>query len=171
MLFVIAFPLNEWLAKTMPRHQLIELPAVLFLGILIGKKVFSVNTKNNNIAVAFIILIMFSLIFWMLPKSVDLAALSPSFNKIMDIHIFITGIMVASVLNDAIFEIKVLFLGMMAAMIMAAGVTLRVFDLLLCSSFSIQQQWETGLYLIILSVILFIYTTYILISSIINPKA
>lgn len=170
MLSVIAFPLNEWLSKTMTRHQLIEIPVVLFLGVLTGKKVFAFNTKNNNIAVAFIIFVMASLIFWMLPKSVDLAAISPSFNKVMDIHIFVTGLMIASVLNDTIFEIKVFFLGMMAAMLMAVGVTLRVFDLLLCSSYSIQQQWETGLYMIILSVILFIYTTYVLISSIILPK-
>lgn len=168
-LFVVAVPLNEWMSKTMARHQLIELPIMFFGGIIIGKYGWKLSTKDNFVSVAKIIFVMFTLIFWMLPKSVDLAALNPLIDKIMNLHVFIAGFLTISLLKGTIFEIKILFLGMMAAMIMAVGITLRVFNLLLCSSFSIEQQRETGLYMILISALLYILTSYILISSIARP--
>lgn len=171
VLVVIAFPMNEWLAKTMLRHQLIEIPLIFFCGIFTGRYIWKLSAKDSYIAVSMIIFIMFSLIFWMLPKSVDLAALSPSFNKIMNIHIFIVGWLTTSVLKDTIFELKIFLLGMIAAKLMAVGVTLRVFNLLLCSAFSIEQQEETGFYMILLAIVLFIYTTYVLIQGISRTAA
>ncbi len=168
-LFVVAFPLNEWMSKTMTRHQVIELPIMFFGGIIIGRYGWKLRTKNNFVNVAMIIFIMFTLIFWMLPKSVDLAALNPSIDKMMNLHVFIAGLLTNSLLKGTIFEIKIFFLGMMAAMIMAVGITLRVFNLLLCSSFSIDQQRETGFYMILISILLYIFTTYVLMSNIAKP--
>lgn len=47
---------------------------------------------------------------------------------------------------------------MLSAMMLATGITLRSFDILLCSSFNISQQKETGLYLIIIGALLFVLT-------------
>ncbi len=47
---------------------------------------------------------------------------------------------------------------MLSAMVLATGIALKVFDILLCSSFDIYQQKETGLYLIIAGFVLFIIT-------------
>ena len=62
------------------------------------------------------------------------------------------------VLRNALFEIKILFLGMLSAMMLATGITLRAFSILLCSSFTIGEQKETGLYLIIIGFLLFVLT-------------
>ena len=166
----IAFPLNHWLTLTMLRHQLIEIPVLLFTGVIFGKIIWKPDAKNVSFSVSLIIFFIFSLIFWMLPKSIDLAVLNPLFNKLMNIHIFIAGICAFSIIKDSVFELKVYFTGMISAMLMAVGITLRVFNLLLCSSFSIEQQRETGIYLITIAIIMFIYTTFILMSNIINPE-
>ena len=67
-----------------------------------------------------IIFVMFTLIFWMLPKSVDLAALSAKFDKVMNVHIFIAGLLTISVVKDTIFEIRIFFLGMMSGGFLAS---------------------------------------------------
>jgi hypothetical protein len=35
---------------------------------------------------------------------------------------------------------KILFMGMVSAMLLATGIALKAFDILLCSSFNIDQQ-------------------------------
>ena len=68
------------------------------------------------------------------------------------------GILLIPVLRNILFEIKILFLGMISAMMLATGITLRAFNILLCSSFDIGQQKETGFYLIIIGFLLFVLT-------------
>lgn len=75
-------------------------------------------------------------------------------------NMLIAGFLLKVVLRDIIFEIKILFLGMLSAMVLATGIALRVFDIILCSSFDIYQQKETGLYLIIAGFLLFILTFF-----------
>ena len=70
----------------------------------------------------------------------------------------IAGILLMPVLRNSLFEIKILFLGMLSAMMLATGITLRAFNILLCSSFDIGQQKETGFYLIIIGFLLFVLT-------------
>lgn len=45
---------------------------------------------------------------------------------------------------------------MLAVMILATGITLRSFNILLCNSFDVSRQKEAGLYLIIIGFLLFI---------------
>ena len=71
---------------------------------------------------------------------------------------FIAGTLLMPALRNILFEIKILFLGMLAAMMLATGITLRAFNVLLCSSFDIVQQKETGFYLIIIGFLLFVLT-------------
>ena len=71
---------------------------------------------------------------------------------------FIAGILLFPALRNILFEIKILFLGMLSAMMLATGITLRAFNILLCSSFDIGQQKETGFYLIIIGFLLFVLT-------------
>jgi ABC-type Fe3+-siderophore transport system permease subunit len=70
----------------------------------------------------------------------------------------VAGILLMPVLRNTLFEIKIVFLGMMSAMMLATGITLRSFNILLCSSFDIGQQKETGLYLIFIGFLLFVIT-------------
>jgi hypothetical protein len=47
---------------------------------------------------------------------------------------------------------------MLSAMMLATGISLRAFNILLCSSFNIYEQKETGFYLIIIGFLLFVLT-------------
>lgn len=149
---------NEWLSATMPRHQLIQLPALFLLGIILGNYFSSLKMNDTSLGIGALIFIMSSLIFWMLPHSIDYAVINKPFNRIMHWNMLFAGFLLRLVLRNMLFEIKILFLGMLSAMVLATGIALKVFDILLCSSFDIYQQKETGLYLIIAGFVLFIIT-------------
>jgi cytochrome c oxidase assembly factor CtaG len=155
---LLSFPLNEWLSATMPRHQIIQLPAMFILGLVLGANFSRLIIKETSWKIAILIFIMSSFVFWMLPHSIDYAVINPTFNRIMHLNMVIAGILLIPVLRNILFEIKILFLGMLSAMILATGISLRAFNILLCSSFNIDQQKETGFYLIIIGFLLFLLT-------------
>ena len=158
LIVLLSFPFNEWLSETMPRHQIIQLPAMFGLGIILGFYFSNFNIKATYWGIAILIFIISSFVFWMLPHSIDFAVINPKFNRVMHLNMLIAGFLLMPVLRNMIFEIKILFLGMLSAMMLATGIALRAFDILLCSSFDIYQQKETGLYLIIIGALLFILT-------------
>ncbi|MEO6843776.1 MAG: hypothetical protein ABI184_01315 [Ginsengibacter sp.] len=155
---LLSFPLNDWLSASMPRHQIIQLPAMFLLGVILGAIFPSLNIKETSWGIAVLIFIMASFIFWMLPHSIDYAVINSRFNRIMHLNMFVGGFFLWPVLRNILFEIKILFLGMLSAMMLATGITLRAFNILLCSSFDIGQQKETGFYLIIIGFLLFVLT-------------
>lgn len=111
--------------------------------------------------IAILIFIMSSFIFWMLPHSIDYAVISTSFNRIMHINMLAAGFILIPVFRHIIFEVKIIFLGMWAAMIIATGIALLAFNILLCSAFTIEQQKETGWWLIIIGVGLYAFTLFV----------
>lgn len=158
LFYLLSFPMNGWLSATMPRHQLIQMPAMLLIGIALAWNYPRLKIKNVSWGIAVLIFIMSSLIFWMLPHSIDYAVINIKFNRAMHVNMIICGLFLTAVLRSTLFEIRILFLEMLSAMLLATGITLRTFDTLLCSSFNISQQKQTGTYLILISVILFAYT-------------
>lgn len=158
LFFLLSVPMNDWLSATMARHQLIQLPAMFALGIILGNYFSTLNFAETSRGLAFLIFIIASLIFWMLPHSIDLAVINKSFNRIMHLNMLIAGFLCIISLRNSLFEIKILFLGMVSVMILATGISLNVFDILLCSSFNIYQQKETGFYLIIAGFMVFLIT-------------
>lgn len=170
LFFVLSFPMNSWFSLTMSRHQILQLPAMLLLGILTGIIFSKINIDDTSWGLAILILIMFSLIFWMIPRSVDLAVVHPYFNRVMHINMLLAGFFLIAVLRKIIFEIKVAFLGMLSAMLLAAGITLSSFDIQVCSSFNIQQQKDTGFYMIMIGIVVFVATLFTLFSGLGKAK-
>ncbi|MBX2930775.1 MAG: hypothetical protein KF781_02375 [Chitinophagaceae bacterium] len=158
MFYLLSFFWNDWLSITMPRHQLIQLPAMLLLGILLAYCFSTLAIQDMYWGIAILIFIMASFIFWMLPHSIDVAVINKHFNRVMHINMLLSGFLLILVFRKIFFEVKILFLGMITAMLLASGITLSVFNMLLCSSFSIEQQKQTGLYLIFIAIALFIFT-------------
>lgn len=74
----------------------------------------------------------------------------------MHLNMLLSRTLLVAVLRNVLFEIKILFLGMLAARLLATGIVLRSFNILLCGAFNIDQQQETGLYLIIIGFALLI---------------
>lgn len=139
----------------MVRHQLLQLPSMIGLGMLLGAIVFHFRLRSIPWGVAALIFCLSSLAFWMIPRSIDLAVITSSINWAMHLNMLTVGVIIVSVWRNAVLEVKVTFLGMLSAMLMAVGFSLRSSELLLCSSFTIEQQQETGLYLAALGALLF----------------
>lgn len=151
----LSFTYNDWFCQTMVRHQLLQLPSMIGLGMLLGAIVLHFRLRSIPWVVAALIFCLSSLAFWMIPRSIDLAVITFSINWAMHLNMLIVGVIIVSVWRNAVLEVKVTFLGMLSAMLMAVGFSLRSFELLLCSSFTIEQQQETGLYLAALGGLLF----------------
>ena len=158
LFWLISFHLNQWFSETMPRHQLLQLPIMLGLGIVSGWRYSNHFNIGVSWGIAILVFIISSIIFWMLPHSIDYAVINTTFNRVMHINMFVAGFLLFPTLKHTLFEIKILFLGMVSAMMIATGITLLTYNLLLCSAFTIDQQKETGTQLIILGLVLFVTT-------------
>lgn len=158
LFYAISFPLNNWFSLTMPRHQIMQLPAMLIIGIVLGMVFSSIHIKDTSFGIGLLIVVMFTLIFWMIPRSIDLTIIYPWFNRVMHINMLVAGFLIPIVLRNIIFEVKIAFLLMISAMLITTGASLRSFTILLCSSFTIEQQGETGWYLLIIGGGLFVAT-------------
>lgn len=158
-IYLISFGWNGWFSETMARHQLLQLPLMLLSGVAVSR-VVSFRIPDIPRGLSVVIFTMFSLTFWMLPRSVDMAVIYPLFNRLMHLNMLIAGFLIHGIFTGNLFEIKLLFLGMTTAMLIAVGVTLRVYDLLLCSSFDIPQQKTTGYYMLLLGGLLLTFTLF-----------
>ncbi len=161
LFFVVSFPMNEWFCETMPRHQLLQLPAMFFLGMIAALLFSKYPAIDTSWGIAILILIMASFVFWMLPHSIDAAVINPWFNRVMHLNMVAAGFLIMMISGNIIFEIKIAFFWMVSAMVLAIGITLKSFNILLCSSFTIGQQSETGFYLLIAGFVLFLVTMFI----------
>lgn len=157
---LISFVYNDWFAITMARHQLMQLPAMIAIGIVLALTYPIIHLDELSWGIASLLFVMTSLIFWMLPLSIDFAVIDSSINRVMHIDMIVCGVVIASMMRSRIFELKIAFLGMITAMLFATGIALRSFNILLCSSFDIDQQKETGLILVFVGISLFIFTIY-----------
>lgn len=164
-LYLLAFPYNEWLSLTMPRHQVIQLPAAILIGLFYGISLGNIKISSLAIGISILIFASFSITFWMIPRSVDLTVVYPNINRLMILHLFLVGLGINLVFKAILTEAKIAFLGMMTAMTFVSGLTLNAIQVLLCGSFDLDQQHETGTYLLIIGAVLFIYTIGTLISN------
>jgi len=150
ILYVILVVLNKWLTATMPRHQLIQLPSAFVLGYFSYRFLFKIKISDNGSVISVIIFVIASIIFWNIPRSIDYAIIYRYMNIAMIINMFVCGYLLKASLLNTSFEIKIAFWGMLSAMLLASGMVLHTFNILICSVFNLQQQQETGLYLILI---------------------
>ncbi len=156
--YAFSFPLNDWFSLTMVRHQILQLPAMALLGIVAGLVYSNARPKNRSTQIAILIAAMAILLFWMLPRSIDLTIVYPWINRVMHLMVFAAGLSIAWGLVGCFFEVQIAFPLMLASMFIATGMALRGFTILLCSSFMLEEQQETGLYLIFLGLGIFVIT-------------
>lgn len=170
LFYLLSWQWDEWLSETMPRHQVIQLPAMFLLGILAGIFLRKIKIRNVSTVIAALIIVMATTVFWMLPRSVDMSVLNHAINRAMHVNMVIAGFLTVIALRGAMFEVRVIFLGMMAAMLLVAGFSLRAFNMLLCSSFNIWQQKETGLYFVIIGTALFVANVIVFFAGLRRPE-
>lgn len=146
--FLISFVFADWFNKTMLRHQLLQLPFFLILGIFLARYFLNGVRWPTYLRISGLMLVMGSLIFWMIPLSIDLAVIKPGINRLMHLNVLGAGVVTFLSLNRAILSITTVFYSMLTAMLIGTGMILINFDILLCSAFDIKQQQDTGSYLV-----------------------
>ncbi|MBW7867604.1 MAG: hypothetical protein H3C31_04670 [Brumimicrobium sp.] len=161
-LYFLTFPFNSWFGEIMMRHQIIQLPLSIILGLTFGFWFRTLKSPNPSVSISFLIVSTLTMIFWMIPRSIDMAVVFPYFNYLMVFSLVLVGSLIVFAFRNVFIEVKIAFLGMSTAMYFASGVTLKALDVLLCSSFDIDQQHTTGGYLLLIGVLLFIFTIVML---------
>lgn len=157
-IYLLFFTFNDWFAVTMPRHQILQLPAALLLGVVTGFWYRNKISLSYYLKITGIIFLMGSLLFWMLPRSVDLAVMDSRFNLLMLLNMFLAGIITFFSIRKSELEIQTIFFVMMTSMLMGVGFILINFKILVCSAFDISQQQQTGYYLLGIGVAFLIFT-------------
>lgn len=168
--FLLMFPFNLWLSSTMVRHQIIQLPLAVMIGILLGFSYRNLRINDIYWRISALIFSIFSFSFWMLPHSIDISVVFPVTNRIMILNMVVVGFLIIISLRKTYMELKIVFLGMLTAMLFATGITLQSLKILLCSSYSVAQQHETGFYILLFATALFFTTFTVFFNGLANAK-
>jgi hypothetical protein len=140
-------PADAYLAATMERRLLIHIPALLVLGALAGWRPAGRGAAprpwrpGDLAALAFAVGAM---LFWMVPRSLDLAARSHVVDKALHLSVFTVGLALARSLPHLSFAIP-MTLGVQAtAMLMALGIVYLHYPGLICTAYTLEQQKVAG---------------------------
>jgi hypothetical protein len=138
-------PADAYLVATMERRLLIQIPAMLVLGALAGWRPAGATPRpwrsSDLAALAFAVGAM---LFWMIPRSLDLAARSRPADAALLLSVFVAGLALARSLPHLSFVIPVT-LGLHAtAMFMALGIVYLHFPGLICTAYTLAQQRVAG---------------------------
>src|SRR5512143_1266338 len=136
-------PADGYLAATMERRLLIQIPAMLVLGALAGWRPAAPRPwrSGDRAALAFA---GGAMLFWMIPRSLDLAARSRPAAAALLLSVFAAGLALARSLPHLSFVIPVT-LGLQAtAMFMALGIVYLHFPGLICTAYTLAQQRVAG---------------------------
>ncbi|MCO5259783.1 MAG: hypothetical protein M9916_06535 [Crocinitomicaceae bacterium] len=156
--YFFSFYLNDWLSATMQRHQLIQLPVMILIGAVMASRFPKLAIEDLSWSITTFIFVMSSLTFWMIPRSVDYTVIYAKFNRLMHLNMLLVGVSLVAIFRAILSEVRIYFMGMISAMLMVSGVTLKVFKIQLCSSFTIEMQHETGTYMMLFSAGMFLLT-------------
>ena len=72
---IVATPLGEWMTSTMLGHVLVQIPIVVaagfFLGLIVEPRIRSALRTVNAGGIPGILLVSFTIAFWMVPRWLD----------------------------------------------------------------------------------------------------
>lgn len=139
-------PLAQWFSATMPRHQLLQVPAMLLLGAVAARGGATGRQRwpTPEWDPAILVLVVGVMMFWMVPRSLDLAASNMVADQLLHVSWFLVGAALAYTLPRITVTVT-MALGIHAvAMLAAVGLVYTLYPGLICTAYNIQQQRETG---------------------------
>lgn len=155
-IIIIIPPLNSMFIATMPRVMLLQIPLLLFMGYLAGRWIKVPLGPYNHRGITGLIFFIASIMFWMIPHSLDVAISSNWINQLMHLDLLLAGFLLANSLPLMSFVVKIAASIYVLAMLIAAGIVYAYSMFLICATYTMWQQWATGHYLLWLSGGLFI---------------
>lgn len=149
LLYLVVFLFDHWFDAKLYRHIAGQFPLVILLGWLSGYFLWwkYIGSDSVGIHLSVIVFFMGSLVYWMLPVSIDQAAINNNVDLILSINLWLAGALLGSQFRNMAPELKSAFLLLLPVMIIITGVVLKQINLLLCGAYTLYQQKVLGSYL------------------------
>ncbi|MFA5670664.1 MAG: hypothetical protein WC967_15610 [Balneolaceae bacterium] len=159
-LYLVVFHFNPWFNATLYRHIAMQFPLLILLGCIAGYFLFRDHLESNSISIHFSVIFFFigSLAFWMLPVSIDSAAINNKVDMLLSMNLWISGLLLASQFRKMPPELKFTFLFFLSSMIFITGAVLGQLNLLLCGAYTLLQQKILGTYLFKGGIVLLVFS-------------
>ncbi len=155
---LLASPLvDAYLTHTQPRFVVLHVPAWLVLGYLAGHHLRSTRaTRSNPLGLTGFVFFVGSLTLWMIPRSVDSAVLSVWIDQLLHVNLLVAGFALGWSVLAMPFVLRAAIGIYGASMTFALGALYTHYSALLCGTFTLAQQKQTGQALYVLSALIVI---------------
>lgn len=137
-------PIDSFLDSSMSRHMLLQMPLLAGLGYAAGLLWPRPRFRFASLELAAVFFALGSLMFWMLPRSLDTAVTVAWVDQVMHITMIVTGWSLAIGLPRLPFHTKMAFGIYALAMVLTTGVVYATAVVPVCSRYTVQQQNEAG---------------------------
>ncbi|MDH5681624.1 MAG: hypothetical protein OEZ36_08555, partial [Spirochaetota bacterium] len=156
LIVLVIPPVDKYLDANMSRHMLIQIPFLLVLGYLSGHRLRHKLISSNQRGLPGFIFFVGTMIFWMIPRSLDEAALSSLVDNMMHFNMLLAGFALGHSASRLTFPLKGALAIYGLSMIISMGFAYSNYNSLICAAYNLEQQRELGGYLLYLSPVLFI---------------
>ncbi len=137
-------PIHGWIHPVMPRLLLLEVPAWIALGALATRHRCPSPRAWNPHGLTGLVFFLGVLGFWMIPRSVDLTSSSLAADQLMHVSLLASGAALAVSVPSMPFVLRGALGIYGASMTFALGMIYTSYSALLCGTFDLAQQKETG---------------------------
>ncbi|GEM_PF-546933 len=164
LLFLVLLLTSKQLEMTMMGHVLIQLPLLVVCGWLVTpslpSRLESAIEKDNEYGIPGILIVIFTVLFWMLPRSLDAALASPfmEFTKFVTLPTLI-GIPLALSWPLLTPVAKGFVIGNLLSMLAVLGWLYTQAPIRLCNYYLINQQQQVGNLLLAITAGIALYFT------------
>jgi len=148
-------PLDPWLDAAMPRHLLIQMPALLGLGAVAAWPAAAKAgwTPTRAAALAWGI---GALAFWMIPRALDMAVVREGVDQAMHLSMVSAGAALARSVPRLPFAPRVALALHAVAMLAAMGMAYQSYPGVICSAYDLPQQRAAGAGLLLAAPLLWV---------------
>lgn len=148
-------PVDPFLDASMSRHMLLQMSLLAALGI-VAARTWPAPRLDAAEALAALVFATGTLVFWMLPRSLDTAVAISWVDQLMHANMLAAGWVLATALPRLEFHTKTAFGIYALAMILAAGAVYAATAVPVCSTYTVQQQNAAGAWLLWTGSVLFL---------------
>ena len=153
---MVSPPIDSFLDLSMSRHMLLQMPLLVGLGYAAGLIWPIPRFRLASLGLSAIFFAMGSLMFWMLPRSLDTAVTMAWADQAMHVNMLAAGWSLAIGLPRLPFHTKMAFGVYGLAMALTAGVVYATAVVPVCSRYSVQQQNAAGALMLWIGATLFV---------------
>ncbi|GMT48948.1 MAG: hypothetical protein IEMM0008_0487 [bacterium] len=151
--FIISPPIDNYLDANMMRHMTIQIPSLIFMGYFASRRLTGIHLSDiNPYGLTGIIFFIGSLSFWMIPHSLDETILSNWIDMLMHVNMILAGFFLGKSIRLMPFVLRTAVSIYFIGMLLSASIIYLNYFSLLCASYTLEQQKETGLMLFWLSI-------------------